>query len=53
VAFGVMTLEIDQLVMIYRDVETMARFPLEIYGKNFELFSYLYHSFGYNDCFSR
>jgi len=38
VAFGVMTLEIDQLVMIYRDVETMARFPLEIYGKNLSFF---------------
>lgn len=30
-AFGVMTLEVDNTIMIYRDLETMGRFPVDIY----------------------
>jgi len=33
VSLSLITLEIDHMVMIYRDVETMARFPVDIYGK--------------------
>jgi len=33
VSLSIITLEIDQMVMIYRDLETMARFPLEVYGR--------------------
>jgi len=31
VSFGIITFEIDHLVMIYRDIEGMARFPVDIY----------------------
>lgn len=30
-SFGVITLEVDHLVMIYRDLTTMGRFPVDIY----------------------
>ncbi len=30
-AFGVITLEVDNLVMIYRDILSMGRFPIDIY----------------------
>lgn len=33
VSLSIITLEVDHIVMIYRDLETMARFPLEIYGQ--------------------
>lgn len=29
--FGVLTTEVDHLVMVYRDIETMGRFPVDIY----------------------
>lgn len=32
IAFGVIFLEVDNLIMIYRDIESMARFPIDIYG---------------------
>ncbi|BCX14570.1 MAG: hypothetical protein KatS3mg088_253 [Patescibacteria group bacterium] len=38
VSFSIITLEIDHIVMIYRDLETMARFPLEIYGPKIATF---------------
>ncbi len=31
VAFGIITTEIDSLIMVYRDIETMGRFPVDIY----------------------
>lgn len=37
-AFGIIFLELDNLIMIYRDIESMARFPLEIYGKGIQFF---------------
>ncbi len=33
VSLSLITLEVDHIVMIYRDLETMARFPVDIYGK--------------------
>ncbi len=30
-AFGIITTEVDHLVMVYRDLETMGRFPVDIY----------------------
>lgn len=33
VSLSLITLEIDHMVMIYRDLETMARFPVDIYGR--------------------
>jgi len=31
VALGIITLEIDHTIMIYRDIESMGRFPIDIY----------------------
>jgi ABC-2 type transport system permease protein len=31
VSFGIITFEVDHLIMIYRDVENMGRFPIDIY----------------------
>lgn len=31
---GIMTLEVDHIVMIYRDLSSMARFPIDIYKKS-------------------
>lgn len=33
ISFGIITLEIDHTVMIFRDLESLARFPVDIYGK--------------------
>lgn len=30
-AFGIITTEIDNVIMVYRDIETMGRFPTDIY----------------------
>lgn len=38
VSLSIITLEIDHMVMIYRDLETMARFPLEVYGRKVAFF---------------
>ena len=32
-SLSLVTLEVDHIVMIYRDLETMARFPIDIYGR--------------------
>ncbi len=36
VSLSLITLDIDHMVMIYRDIETMARFPVDIYGRRIE-----------------
>lgn len=33
-AFGILTLEIDHMVMIYRDLTSMGRFPIDIYKES-------------------
>jgi ABC-2 type transport system permease protein len=38
ISLSIITLEIDHMVMIYRDLETIARFPLEVYGKKVAFF---------------
>ncbi len=30
-AFGIITTEVDHILMVYRDIETMGRFPVDIY----------------------
>ncbi|HTK03748.1 MAG TPA: ABC-2 family transporter protein, partial [Alphaproteobacteria bacterium] len=30
-AFGIITLEVDHLIMVYRDLSSMGRFPIDIY----------------------
>lgn len=32
-SFAIVTLEIDHAIMIYRDITTLAKFPVDIYGK--------------------
>lgn len=36
VAFGIIFLEVDNLIMLYRDVESMARFPIDIYNRTIQ-----------------
>lgn len=36
IASGVIFLEVDNIIMVYRDVETMARFPIDIYNKTLQ-----------------
>lgn len=36
--FGVITTEVDHMIMVYRDVSSMGRFPVDIYGKNLGAF---------------
>ncbi len=31
IAFGIVTTEVDHAIMVYRDIETMGRFPVDIY----------------------
>lgn len=38
ISFGILFLEADNLIMVYRDIESMARLPLEVYGRRIELF---------------
>jgi ABC-2 type transport system permease protein len=37
-AFGIITSEVDHAVMVYRDVENMARFPIYIYTQPLQSF---------------
>lgn len=37
IAVGLMTTEIDNLIMVYRDLETMGRFPVDIYKEPLRL----------------
>lgn len=36
IASGIIFLEVDNIIMVYRDVESMARFPIDIYGKTIQ-----------------
>ncbi|MBI4099844.1 ABC-2 family transporter protein [Candidatus Microgenomates bacterium] len=36
-AFGVVTTEVDNAIMVYRDLETMGRFPVDIYKEPLKL----------------
>ena len=37
-SFAIVTLEIDHMVMIYRDLTSLGRLPVEIYGKTLQAF---------------
>ncbi len=37
-ALGIITLEVDYLIWIYRDVLNLGRFPIEIFGRNMRTF---------------
>ncbi len=34
ISFGILFLEVDNLIMLYRDLEKMGRFPIDIYGQS-------------------